>query len=91
MLRKLVKKPLTWIVLFFTLIVFGYFFLHSQYTLNKTVREVAMRLVQVEILSRNTGADFKVRFYEDRYRVEVHNRETGEWEDHIAAYTCARI
>ncbi len=49
------------------------------FVLNRTVRSVALRLVQVELLSRSTGSDYQVDFQQDRYRVQVFDKHTDNW------------
>ncbi len=51
----------------------------SHFVLNRTVRSVALRLAQIELLSRSTGSDFQVDFQHDRYRVQVFDKHTDSW------------
>jgi hypothetical protein len=53
--------------------------LAPHFVLNRTVRSVALRLVQIELLSRSTGSDFQVDFLHDRYRVQVFDKNTDDW------------
>ncbi len=52
----------------------------EEYTLNRTVREVFLKLVQVETLSRTTKVDYKVVFWKDHYSVDVYERQTNTWK-----------
>lgn len=53
--------------------------LAPQFVLNRTVRAVALRLAQIELLSRSTRSDYQVDFLQDRYRVQVFDKNTGDW------------
>jgi len=74
------RKRYYWI--FYLLLILGitFIFLSNNYLLNRTVREISMRLVQIEILSSKTAVDYKVSFYKDHYEVKVYNNINDLWE-----------
>ena len=83
MLKKVKLSRWAWIgIPFFVLILLPLLF-GKNYRLNRTVREISMRLVQIEILSRTTASDYKVEFSRDFYTVKVYNRSSEQWEKHI--------
>ena len=78
MLKKMLKKLVPLILI---LIAAGsFFFRQKPYHLNRTLRETAMRLIQVSVLSRTTGVDYRIEFKEYAYSVAARDHETGNWE-----------
>jgi hypothetical protein len=55
----------------------------ESYRLNRTVRNVALRLVQVETLSRTTRVDYRLEFWNNICRVERFDRGTGLWLPYV--------
>lgn len=55
----------------------------EEYRLNRTVRNVALRLVQVETLSRTTRVDYRLRFWNNVCKVERFDRSTGLWMPYV--------
>ena len=51
--------------------------------LNRTIRHVALRLVQIERLSQTTGVDYRVRFLPDALEVEVFDPEARGWRPYL--------
>jgi len=51
--------------------------------LNRTIRHVALRLVQLERLSQTTGVDYRVRFLPDALEVEVFDPEARGWRPYL--------
>jgi hypothetical protein len=57
----------------------------KDYRLNRTVRNVALRLVQMGTLSRTTRVDYRLVFWNNRCVVEYFDRESGRWHPHAAS------
>lgn len=55
----------------------------NHYLLNRTVRNVSLRIVQLEILSKRTSINYKIKFTENRYEVNIYNAIKNEWESYI--------
>ena len=62
-----------------------FFLRYQDFQLNRTVRNIALRLVQIEVLSRTTAVDYKVLFESEGYSIEIFDRETGAWKSYLAA------
>ncbi len=52
----------------------------QDYRLNRTVRNVALRLVQVETLSRTTRVDYRLVFWNNICRVDVFDPSSNRWQ-----------
>ncbi len=57
----------------------------KDYRLNRTVRNVALRLVQMETLSRTTRVDYRMVFWNNRCEVEYYDRDSNRWHPHAAS------
>jgi hypothetical protein len=55
----------------------------NQYLLNRTVRNISLRIVQLEILSKRTSINYKIKFAENRYEVKIYNTMKNEWETYV--------
>ncbi len=55
----------------------------EEYLLNRSVRETALRLLQISRLSRTTDTDYKMIF--SKYRLEVYRyeKELKTWQRHL--------
>lgn len=76
---NLKRKKFLWlfpIILFTMITIFSF---RNNYLLNRTLTEIALRLTQIEILSRTTGIDYKLVFLEDRYAIDNFDNNTGKW------------
>jgi hypothetical protein len=63
----------------------GVFLLQEKpYYLNRTLRETALRLIQVSVLSRTTGLEYRIEFNERGYSVARTAPESGDWETESA-------
>lgn len=62
-----------------------FFLRHQDFQLNRTIRNIALRLVQIEVLSRTTAVDYKVLFESEGYSIEIFDREAGTWKPYLAA------
>jgi hypothetical protein len=77
----LLKK--SYIVPIFLIVVSSvalFFFRCGAYRLNRTVREVALRLIQVSTLSRTTGTDFRVIFNERYLTIDTFDEDSKDWQ-----------
>lgn len=78
MQKKMLKK-LAPVILVLSLT--GILFLQQKpYHLNRTLRETAMRLIQVSVLSRTTGLEYRVEFKKYTYTVATRDHKNGDWE-----------
>jgi hypothetical protein len=50
------------------------------FRLNRSVRNVALRLVQIERLSQTTGVEYRLRFLPSALEIEVFDPESGGWK-----------
>lgn len=48
--------------------------------LNRTVRSVALRVLQVETLSRTRQQVYRMEFWNNRFLVDFYDEEAGRWE-----------
>jgi hypothetical protein len=55
----------------------------EDYRLNRTVRNVALRLVQVETLSRTTRVDYRLVFWNNLCRVELYDTSSQSWKPYV--------
>ena len=68
-----------------------FFLRYQNFQLNRTVRNIALRLVQIEVLSRTTAVDYKVVFEFDGYSIKIFDREAETWNPYLAAKYPNRI
>lgn len=52
---------------------------HQEYRLNRTVRTIALRVVQLETLSRTTRVDYRMVFWNNRCVIDRFDRRTQKW------------
>ena len=52
----------------------------DDYHLNRNVRNLSLKLVQVERLSQTTAVDYRVKFFERDFLIEAWDEETQSWE-----------
>lgn len=64
------------------LAILGVQILRKDYSLNRTLRNINLKLVQIQHLSRTTAAPFQVQFLQNSYVIQVRNKTTNEWEDY---------
>lgn len=48
--------------------------------LNRTVRSVALRVLQVETLSRTRRQVYRMEFWNNRFLVDYYDQEAGRWQ-----------
>jgi len=69
------------LLLGFALLSFLLFIIFSHnYALNKTIREIGLRLTQIEKLSKLESQDYKVIFHRDHYEVYFFDAEKRKWK-----------
>lgn len=56
----------------------------NSYTLNRAVREIAFRMVQLETLSRTTRTDYRIRFETDIYTLSTWEKESETWQPYLS-------
>ena len=56
----------------------------NTYALNRAVRELAFRMVQLETLSRTTRTDYRVRFDAGIYTLSSWERESETWQPYLS-------
>jgi hypothetical protein len=78
------RTPLVWVIVCLGLSILGILRI-KDYRLNRTVRNVALRLVQMETLSRTTRVDYRVVFWNNRCVMEYFDRDSGCWHPHTAS------
>ncbi len=84
-------KPMFWIIPAVISLIILVYLRNQTYSLNRAVREVALRIVQIETISRTTRKDFKITFEEKHYIIESLDRENGIWEHYLTASYYAGI
>jgi len=68
------------IAIFFSVVIA---FFGENYHLNKTVREISLRLVQIRRLSRTREIDYKVVFCKEHYFIDYFDKDEESWKRHI--------
>jgi hypothetical protein len=58
-------------------------FLGENYLLNKTVREISLRLVQIRRLSRTRNIDYKVVIGREQYNIDYLDIDDMSWKRYI--------
>jgi hypothetical protein len=76
-------RPFLGISLVVLLLATVYLLRLQEYRLNRTVRYVALRIVQVETLSRTTRVDYRLVFWNNTCRVDVFDRGTNRWKPYV--------
>jgi hypothetical protein len=56
----------------------------NSYTLNRAVREIAFRMVQLETLSRTTRTDYRIRFETEIYTLSTWEKESETWQPYLS-------
>lgn len=64
---------------------------YQDFQLNRTVRGIALRLIQIEVLSRTREVDYKVVFEPGGYSISVLDLESGNWRPYQAVKFPNRI
>jgi len=77
--KKFLRVSSLGIIILILAAVLVFLILRKEYPLNKTVREVALRMVQLEVVSRTRAVDYKVVFERDHYYIQVFDLDKKEW------------
>ncbi len=88
---KIKLRPLLGISLVVLLLATAYLLRLQEYRLNRTVRNVALRLVQVETLSRTTRVDYRLVFWNNVCRVDVFDRSSNRWKPYSDTAYCKGV
>ncbi|NOR14932.1 MAG: hypothetical protein GQ544_04445 [Candidatus Aminicenantes bacterium] len=91
MLVKIKLRPFLGISLVVLLLATVYLLRLQEYRLNRTVRNVALRLVQVETLSRTTRVDYRLVFWNNICRVDVFDRNSNRWKPYADTAYCKGV
>lgn len=59
--------------------------IRKDYALNRTLRNINLRLVQIQQLSRTTATPFQVELRQNSYVIRVFNKTTDSWDNYLAA------
>ena len=68
------------IVIIFSVVIA---FFGEYYPLNKTLREISLRLVQIRRLSRTREIDYMVVFCKDHYFIDYFDKDEESWKSYI--------
>jgi hypothetical protein len=77
---KLKTTRIIWLIptaIFFSVMIA---FFGENYLLNKTVRQISLRLVQIQRLSRTRQIDYKVVFCREHYFIDHFDKDEESWE-----------
>jgi hypothetical protein len=55
-------------------------FFGNNYPLNKTIREISLRLIQIQRLSRTRQIDYKVVFCKEHYIIDSFDKKEEKWK-----------
>lgn len=80
---KLKTTRIIWIIptaIFFSVVIA---FFGENYLLNKTVRQISLRLVQIRRLSRTRQIDYKIVFCREHYFIDYFDKDEESWERYI--------
>jgi hypothetical protein len=88
--KSLRVRSLGIIILIFAALL-SFIILRKDYLLNKTIREVALRMVQLEVLSRTRAVDYKVVFERGHYFIQVFDSDKKEWLPYLKASYRGRV
>ncbi len=91
MRKKFLRVRALGIIILIFAVLLSFIFLRKDYFLNKTVREVALRMVQLEVLSRTRAVDYKVVFELDHYLIQVFDSDKNEWLPYLKASYRGRV
>ena len=79
--------PILWLVPVALFISIAILLLGKNYPLNKTIREISLRLVQIQRLSRTRGIDYRVVFCKDHYIIDSFDKKEESWKRyHTSTY-----
>lgn len=83
MWNKLLKARFLGVIILVFAGFLSFIILHKDYLLNKTTREVSLRMIQVGVFSRTRAVDFKVIFERDYYYIQVYDKDIKDWQHYL--------
>lgn len=83
MWRKKTKIVLLGVIILIAILVVLYFFRLQDFRLNRTLRTIALKLVQIEKLSQTSSVIYRVEFFDDFYRIDFLSENDEEWTPFI--------
>jgi len=81
--EKILKIRFFAIIILIFVIFLACVILRKDYLLNKTAREVSLRMIQVGVFSRTRAVDFKVVFERDYYYIQVYDKDIKDWQHYL--------
>jgi len=88
MWRKKTRLVLFGILIILVVFVILYFFRLQDFRLNRTLRTIALKLVQIEKLSQTTAVIYRIEFFDDFYRIDFLSPDDKEWTPFIQDEYC---
>ncbi|MBN2246518.1 MAG: hypothetical protein JW755_11810 [Candidatus Aminicenantes bacterium] len=91
MWRKKTRLVLFGILILIIILVFLYFLRIQDFRLNRTIRTIALKLVQMEKLSQTTAVIYRIEFFDDGYRIDHFSQEEQVWNPFIEGKYCKGV
>jgi len=91
MCKKIMRVRSLGIIILIFAVLLSFIILRKDYLLNKTVREVALRMVQLEVISRTRAVNYKVIFERDHYYIQVFDLDKKEWLPYLKSGYRGRV
>jgi len=91
MCKKIMRVRSLGIIILIFSVLLSFIILRKDYLLNKTVREVALRMVQLEVISRTRAVNYKVIFERDHYYIQVFDLDKKEWLPYLKSGYRGRV
>lgn len=91
MWRKNKPLILCGILLLIMAVLVLYFIRIQDFRLNRTLRTIALKLVQMEKLSQTTAVIYRIEFFNDGYRIDHFSPEEEEWKPFIRGKFCKGV
>ena len=79
MWRKKTKLALFGMVVLVAVLVALYFIRLQDFRLNRTLRTISLKLVQIEKLSQTSAVIYRIEFFNDFYRIDFLSPDDEEW------------
>ena len=79
MWRKKTKLALFGVIILIAILVVLYFFRLQDFRLNRTLRTIALKLVQIEKLSQTSSVIYRVEFFDNFYHIDFLSENDEEW------------
>jgi hypothetical protein len=77
---KTKAKNIIWLFPLAVLIAAGIVFSGKNYNLNKTVREITLRLIQIRRLSRTRAVDYRLEFHAKYFSIDYFDAAESRWK-----------